>query len=234
MTKTALVTGANKGIGFEIAKQLLEVGYRVLVGARDQKRGETAVNALRKFGDAKLMLLDVSDLESIDNAVTTIKQNYPELTLLVNNAGIPGDMHKPGWEFTVEELQETNQVDFIGPFALSKGLLPLLIANKGTIENISIPIEPHPFFNAFAYQTAKAPLNVMTKSWAMSFEQENIPVEIFAVMPGAVSTDLNGHITGDFVKTPDEAAELIVSFVLDDENHNGQVINYDGTLANYI
>ncbi|ALP36995.1 short-chain dehydrogenase [Paenibacillus sp. IHB B 3084] len=233
MTKTALVTGANKGIGFEIAKQLLEVGYRVLVGARDQKRGETAVTALRKFGDAKLVLLDVADLESIDNAVTTIKQNYPELTLLVNNAGIPGDMHKPGWEFTVEDLQVTHQVDFIGPFALSKGLLPLLIANKGTIENISIPIEPQPFFNAFAYQTAKAPLNVMTKSWAMSFEQESIPVEIFAVMPGAVSTDLNGHITGDFVKTPVQAAELIVSFVLDDENHNGQVINYDGTLAEY-
>lgn len=233
MTKTALVTGANKGIGFEIAKQLLEVGYRVLVGARDQKRGETALTALQKFGDAKLILLDVADLESIDNAVTTIKQNYPELTLLVNNAGIPGDMHKPGWEFTVEDLQATHQVDFIGPFALSKGLLPLLIANKGTIENISIPIEPLPFFNAFAYQTAKAPLNVMTKSWAMSFEQESIPVEIFAVMPGAVSTDLNGHMTGDFVKTPAQAAELIVSFVLDDENHNGQVINYDGTLAEY-
>jgi NAD(P)-dependent dehydrogenase (short-subunit alcohol dehydrogenase family) len=134
MTKTALVTGANKGIGFEIAKQLLEVGYRVLVGARDQKRGETAVTALRKFGDAKLVLLDVADLESIDNAVTTIKQNYPELKLLVNNAGIPGDMHKPGWEFTVEDLQATHQVDFIGPFALSKGLLPLLIANKGSYQ----------------------------------------------------------------------------------------------------
>ncbi|MFB5268343.1 SDR family NAD(P)-dependent oxidoreductase [Paenibacillus enshidis] len=233
MTKTALVTGANKGIGFEIAKQLLEAGYRVLVGARDQERGETAVTALRKFGDAELVLLDVADLESIDHAVTTIKQNYPELTLLVNNAGIPGDMHKSGWEFTVEELQATHQVDFIGPFALSKGLLPLLITNKGMIENISIPIEPHPFFNTFAYQTAKAPLNVMTKSWGMSFEKESIPVEIFAVMPGAVSTDLNGNIQGDFVKTTAQAAEVIVGFILDDENHNGQVINYDGTLAEY-
>ncbi|OKP77636.1 short-chain dehydrogenase [Paenibacillus helianthi] len=233
MTKTALVTGANKGIGFEIAKQLLEAGYRVLVGARDQERGETAVTALQAFGDAHLVLLDVADPQSIDIAVTSIKQNFPELTLLVNNAGIPGDMHKLGWEFAVEELQVTHQVNFIGPFALSKGLLPLLIANRGTIQNISIPIEPLPYFNAFAYQTSKAPLNVMTKSWGMSFEKENIPVEILSVMPGAVSTDLNGNMTGDFVKTTAQAAEFILTFVLDDKNHNGQVINYDGTLAVY-
>jgi len=233
MTKTALVTGANKGIGFEIAKQLLHAGYRVLVGARDQQRGDSAVTALRSFGDAHLILLDVADLESVDQAVITIKENYPDLSLLVNNAGIPGDMHKNGWEFDVAELQATQQVNFIGPFALSKGLLPLLIANHGMIENVSIPIEPLSFFNAFAYQTSKAPLNVMTKSWGMSFARENIPVEIFAVMPGAVSTDLNGNMTGDFVKTPAKAAEYIVSFVLDEENHNGQVINDDGSLAVY-
>ncbi|WP_028591248.1 SDR family NAD(P)-dependent oxidoreductase [Paenibacillus massiliensis] len=233
MTKTALVTGANKGIGYEIAKRLLEAGYRVLVGARDQERGDTAVASLRAFGDAHLLLLDVADLHSIENAVATITQNYTDLSLLVNNAGIPGDMHKVGWEFTVEDLRATHEVNFIGPFALSKGLLPLLIANKGIIQNISIPIEPLPYFNAFAYTTSKAPLNVMTKSWGMSFEKENIPVEIFTVMPGAVTTDLNGNMTGDFVKTPAQAAELIVNFVLDDENHNGQVINYDGTLSVY-
>ncbi|MBY0118615.1 SDR family NAD(P)-dependent oxidoreductase [Paenibacillus xylanexedens] len=233
MTKTALVTGANKGIGYEIAKLLLESGYRVLVGARDQERGETAVASLQALGDAHLILLDVADLHSVGNAVKTITENHPELSLLVNNAGIPGDMHKVRWEFSVEDLQATHQVNFIGPFALSKGLLPLLIANKGTIQNISIPIEPLPYFNAFAYTTSKAPLNVMTKSWGMSFEKENIPVEIFTVMPGAVSTDLNGRMTGDYVKTPVQAAELIVNFVLDEENHNGQVINYDGTLSVY-
>ncbi|MGN7413060.1 SDR family NAD(P)-dependent oxidoreductase [Paenibacillus sp. SAF-068] len=233
MTKTALVTGANKGIGYEIAKRLLGAGYRVLVGARDQERGEAAVAALKTYGNAHLILLDVADLHSVDQAVNTITQNHPELSLLVNNAGIPGDMHQVGWECTVKDLQATHQVNFLGPFALSKGLLPLLIANKGMIQNISIPIEPLPYFNAFAYSTSKAPLNVMTKSWGMSFEKENIPVEILAVMPGAVSTDLNGRMTGDFVKTPDQAAELIVNFILDGENHNGQVINYDGTLAVY-
>lgn len=233
MTQTAFVTGANKGIGFEIAKHLLEAGYRVLVGARDRERGEKAVHDLRAFGDAHLIVLNMADLDSVDQAVQTITVDYPELSLLVNNAGIPGDMHKVGWEFTVEELQATYQVNFIGPFALSKGLLPLLIANQGTIQNISIPLEPIPQFNPFAYTASKAPINIMTKSWGMNFAKENIPVEIFAVMPGGVTTDLNGNMTGDFMKTPAQAAKLITGFVLDDENHNGQVINYDGTLAVY-
>ncbi|MEW4369339.1 SDR family NAD(P)-dependent oxidoreductase [Paenibacillus kandeliae] len=233
MTKTALVTGGNKGIGYEIAKYLLKDGYRVLVGARDQQRGEKAVGELKAFGDAHLILLDVANLQSIDLAVSSIIDNYSDLSLLINNAGIPGDMHKLGWEFNVEELKATYDVNFIGPFALSKGLLPLLIKNKGTIQNITIPIEPLTHFNAFAYATSKAPLNVMTKSWGMSFEHDHIPVQILAVLPGAVSTDLNGNMTGDFVKTPVEAAEFIVSYLTDGQNHNGQIINYDGTSVIY-
>ncbi|WPP39740.1 SDR family NAD(P)-dependent oxidoreductase [Paenibacillus hunanensis] len=229
MTKTVLVTGGNKGIGYEIAKRLLQEGYRVLVGARDQLRGEKAVAELQAWGDAQLVLLDVANLQSIEHAVRIVTDQYSELSLLVNNAGIPGDMHKVGWEFDVEELRATYDVNFIGPFALTKGLLPLLIANHGKIQNVTIPIEPLTHFNAFAYATSKAPLNVMTKSWGMSFEQEQLPVQILAVLPGAVSTDLNGNMTGDFVKMPAEAAEFIVSFLIDDKNHNGQIINYDGT-----
>lgn len=231
--KTALVTGANKGIGFDIAKELLLDDYRVLVGARDEERGLAAVATLRAFGAAELLLIDVADLDSIHAAVETIKANYDDLALLVNNAGIPGDMHKVGWEFSTQELLHTHLVDFIGPFELSKGLLPVIIANQGKILNVSIPIEPIAMFNAFAYQTAKAPLNVMTKAWGLSFTQNDVPVEIFAVMPGAVSTDLNGNIQGDFVKTKEQAAKLIIDFTRDGVNHNGQVINFDGSMVDY-
>nr|WP_243677586.1 SDR family NAD(P)-dependent oxidoreductase [Weissella confusa] len=84
MTKTALVTGANKGIGFGIAKALLQQGYRVLVGARDEQRGSTAVEALRAYGDAQLQLIDVSDLNSIQTAVADITKHEADFSLLVN------------------------------------------------------------------------------------------------------------------------------------------------------
>ena len=189
MTKTALVTGANKGIGFGIAKALLQQGYRVLVGARDEQRGLAAVEALRAYGDAKLQLIDVSDLNSIQHAVADITKQETDFSLLVNNAG--------------------------------------------KIVNVSVPIEPNAWWHPLAYQAAKAPLNVMTKDFGLEFTQQELPVEIMAVMPGAVSTDLNNHIQGDFVKTSDEAGELIAGFATDGENHNGQVINFDGTVADY-
>ncbi|WP_270566678.1 SDR family NAD(P)-dependent oxidoreductase [Clostridium beijerinckii] len=234
--KTALVTGANKGIGFEISKKLLKEGYHVLVGARDESRGKNAIKELAKYGHVDLIKIDYSDSESIKEAVQRVSNEYKELNLLVNNAGIPGPLIKrPSWEFTKEELLETYTVDFLGPFELSKGLLPILIENHGKIVNVSIPIEPMPFpnMNPFAYLTGKAPLNIMTKSWGISIDESALPVQIFAVMPGAVSTDLNNHTTGKGVKMPEEAAEWIVGLALDEKNHNGQVINFEGKLADY-
>ncbi|WP_262986731.1 SDR family NAD(P)-dependent oxidoreductase [Weissella cibaria] len=108
-----------------------------------------------------------------------------------------------------------------------------MIKNAGKIVNVSVPIEPNAWWHPLAYQAAKAPLNVMTKDFGLEFTQQELPVEIMAVMPGAVSTDLNNHIQGDFVKTSDEAGELIAGFATDGENHNGQVINFDGTVADY-
>jgi len=232
---TALVTGANKGIGFEIAKNLGKRGFHVLVGARNEQRGFAATEQLRAEGlAADFLQLDVTDLKSIDAVAKLIAEKYPNLNLLVNNAGIPGyPMYAAGWEFDAATLEQTWRTDFLGPFELIKQLLNTLKANHGKILNVSIPIEPIPFFNAFAYQTAKAPLNVMTKSFGMTFEKENIPVEILAVTPGAVSTDLNGHVQGSFVKTPEQAAKLIVDFAFDGQKRNGQVINFDGALYNY-
>jgi NAD(P)-dependent dehydrogenase (short-subunit alcohol dehydrogenase family) len=232
---TVLVTGANKGIGFEIARNIGKRGYHVLVGARNEQRGLAAVEQLRAEGlSADFLQLDVVDLKSIDAAAKLVAEKYPNLNLLVNNAGIPGyPMYAAGWEFDAATLEQTWRTNFLGPFELIKKLLNTLKANHGKILNVSIPIEPMPFFNAFAYQTAKAPLNVMTKSFAMVFEKENIPVEILTVTPGAVSTDLNGHIQGSFVKTPEQAAALIVGFAFDGQKRNGQVINHDGVIANY-
>lgn len=233
MTKTALVTGANKGIGFEIAKNLLQKGYTVLIGARDVARGEKAVASLTSFGDVHLQTIDVSKVEELPQIAREMTENYPDFSLLVNNAGIPGDMSKSAWDFSISELQETHLTDFIGPYELSRSLLPILEKNKGQILNITIPIEPVSFFHPFAYMSAKAPLNILTKTWGIEFKEQQLPIEIFALMPGGVTTDLNNNLTGPGFKTPQVAAEIAVNLITDNVNRSGQVVNFDGTIANY-
>jgi len=243
--KTIFITGANKGIGYAMALELVLKGSHVIIGARDESRGKQAVKELEaliqssndpktKTSKVDFVQIDISNKASIKQATDTINSKFGSLSLLINNAGIPGDMHKVGWEFDTEELQTTYNTNFLGTFEVSKLLLNTLKQNKGTILSVSIPIEPASFFNAFAYQTSKSALNVMTKSWGLSFKTQNIPVTIMAVMPGAVSTDLNNHVKGDFVKQPEEAAKLILSFLDDKIDHNGHVINFDGRIANYM
>lgn len=233
MTKTALVTGADKGIGYAIARKLLKEGYRVLVGARSSIRGQKAVDELKQFGDARLQLLDVNDISSLSEIAESIMNKYPDFKLLVNNAGIPGDMKKSAWDFSVDELRATHLTDFLGPYELSRKLLPILDKNNGQILNISIPIEPVNFFHPFAYISAKAPLNIMTKTWGLEFKEKNRSVEIFSLMPGGVSTDLNGHMQMPGVKTPEQAAQLAIDLLTDEVNRSGQVVNFDGKIADY-
>jgi len=227
---TAFITGANKGIGRAIAENLGARGYQVLIGARDDSRGRQAVEEMRAIGlDAQFVRIDMADLTSVDEAAAYVGKEYGELELLINNAATPGyPMHAPGWHFEASELERIWRTDFLGPFELVTGLMGVLARNRGRILNVSIPIEPTAGFNAFAYQTSKAPLNVMTKSLGLSFAEEGFPIEIFAVTPGGTSTDLNGHISGPHVKTPEQAASVIVGYLFDGRNHNGQVINFDG------
>ena len=233
---TALITGANKGIGLAIAQNLAALGYHILVGARDNQRGQQAVEALRADGFvADLVLIDVSDMTSVRQAAATVRDDYPELDLLVNNAATPGyPMRAYGWDVDTQTLELIWRTNFLGPFELIKQLKDVLACNHGKILNVSIPSETTVHFNTFAYTVTKAPLNVMTKSLGLAFAAENIPIEILAVTPGGTSTDLNGHIHGPGVKTPEQAAAVIVGFLTDGRDHNAQVINFDGTVYKYI
>ena len=227
---TALITGANKGIGLAIAENLGARGNHILVGARDSSRGGDAVTALRATGiTADLVLIDMADGASVINAAEAVRRDYPELGLLINNAGTPGyPMRAPAWDVDTGTLERIWRTNFLGPFELIKQLIGVLARNHGKILNVSIPSEPSAQFNTFAYQATKAPLNIMTTSLGLSFAAEAIPIEILAVTPGGTSTDLNGHIHGPGVKTPEQAAAVIVGFLTDGVDHNGQVINYDG------
>jgi NAD(P)-dependent dehydrogenase (short-subunit alcohol dehydrogenase family) len=234
MAKKAFITGANKGIGKQIAHEMGKNGWMVLIGARDESRGIEAVRELKEEGiKAEYLNIDLKQPETILAAVNTIKSQHPDLALLINNAGIPGNMGKPGYEFTTDELRDTMETNFFGPFELTRQLLPTLEANNGRIVNITIPIGVNNFFNPFAYKTSKGALNVMTQSLGQNFTQANKPLEIFAIMPGATTTDLNGNSTGEHFKTAEEAGKLITGIIFDGKNHNGEVINYNGAVAHY-
>ncbi|KRL53707.1 SDR family NAD(P)-dependent oxidoreductase [Furfurilactobacillus rossiae] len=221
--KQAFVTGGNKGLGFEIAKQLGQQGWQVIIGSRDAKRGEEAVNQLRAAGleEPQSVELDLSNSQTIQAAAKTITDNYHELQLLVNNAGIPGDMRVAGIETTMADLRETMEVNFFGTFELTQALFPLLKQNQGQVANITIPTTPNKLFNPFAYQTSKGAQNVMTTSLATLFETTDTPVEIFSVHPGPVSTDLNGNLQADFMQSAEEAAAGVVRLITSEEPKQG-------------
>ena len=206
---------------------MLKKNFRVIVGARDFKRGSDAVKVLSEFGDVHLQLIDMADLKSIRSAANDVEKNFGDLTLLINNAGIAGDMNKIAWEFTAQELIDVYTVDFIGAFELTKNLLPLIEKNHGRIVNITMPTNATEFFHPLAYQAAKAPMNIMIDNFAFEFVQRQMFAQIFGLMPGVVSTDLNNHIQGAYVKTPAQAAKQMIEIISDSKNLNGKIIDVD-------
>ncbi|MBU5361078.1 SDR family NAD(P)-dependent oxidoreductase [Enterococcus raffinosus] len=223
--KTALITGANKGIGFAIAKALGTKDWHVVIGARNKERAEVAVAKLREAGVTQVdyLLIDLSHPGTIEQAIKTVESDFSQIDLLVNNAGIPGG-HGSSLTEDLDDLQATMQVNFFGTFQLTQGLLPILEKNNGRIVNITIPTAPNPFWNPFAYKSTKAAQNVMMQAFAIDFEKEKKNLEIFSIHPGPTTTDLNGNITAEGFHTPDDVAEKTVAILLDGQSHQGEFL----------
>lgn len=226
MMKKVLVTGANKGIGFEIARHLGKSGWQVIMGARSQERTEAAIRQLKAEGieTAGWQHVDLSDNESLEISAAEIGRKHPDLSLLINNAGIPGDMEVMSYEADPADVTQTVQVNYIGTFCLTKALLPLLTKNKGRIVNITVPTEVSPYWHPMAYVASKAAQNVMTSIMAMEFEKKQIPVEIFDIHPGATCTDLNNHYSGPGSHQPDVIGEKVAAIINDDQRHQGEFL----------
>ena len=221
-----LVTGANKGIGFGIAKHLGLSGWKVIIGARDEQRATKAINELKSAGVDVLgwVNIELRELDNIELAAKSISEKYPQLSLLVNNAGIPGDMSVDSEHTEISVIRETLDVNFIGTFALTKALIPLLAKNSGRIVNITVPSEISPYWHPLAYVASKAAQNAMMGVMAIEFQQSSTPVEIFSVHPGPTTTDLNGNMAlpgfHDIETVDQKTAELIN----DGQNHQGEFI----------
>ena len=224
--KIALVTGANKGIGFGIAKHLGLSGWKVILGARNQERAEKAIGELASAGVDIIgwTNIELTDPDSLEQAAREVSERFSGLSLLVNNAGIPGDMSVDSQHTEIGDIRKTLEVNFIGTFALTKALLPLLEQNGGRIVNITVPSEISPYWHPLAYVASKAAQNAMMGVMATEFEQNSTPVEIFSVHPGPTTTDLNGNMAllgfHDIETVGRKTAELIN----DGQNHQGEFI----------
>ena len=224
--KTVLVTGANKGIGFGIAKHLGLSGWNIIIGARHQERAEAAIRELKSQNIHVLgwVHIELADLASISKASKEINEKYPELSLLVNNAGIPGDMSVDSGHTELSDIKNTLDVNFIGTFALTKSLMPLLEKNTGRIINVTVPSEISPYWHPLAYMTSKAAQNVMMGVMAMEFQQKEIPLEIFSVHPGPTTTDLNGNMALPGFHDIDTVGKKIAELINDGNSHQGEFV----------
>ena len=224
--KTVLVTGANKGIGFGIAKHLGLNGWRVIIGARHQQRAEKAIAELQALGiDVPGWVnIELADLAGIEKATQEINEKYPELDLLVNNAGIPGDMSVDSLHTAFSDIKETLDVNFIGTFALTKALIPLLSKNGGRIVNVTVPSEISPYWHPLAYVASKAAQNAMMGVMAIEFEQQHTPIEIFSVHPGPTTTDLNGNMSLPGFHDIETVGKKMAELINDGQHHQGEFI----------
>ena len=201
-TTIALITGANKGIGLETARQLGARGVTVLAGARDEARGLRAEQALREAGaDARFVRLDVTDPKSAREAADWVDREYGRLDILVNNAGIARG--GPPSQTDLDQMREVYESNVFGVIRVTNAMLPMLrrvpaarIVNVssevGSITSMTDPASPLAQMPAgLAYPSSKSALNMITAMYAR--ELRDTPIKVNAANPGYTATDLNRH-----------------------------------------
>ena len=224
--KKAFITGANKGIGYGIANHLGTAGWTILLGARDEQRANIAIKELQTAGVdvCGWICIELSDLNSIDKATQVILSEHNDVSLLINNAGIPGDMEERSYATSMHHLRETMEVNFFGTYALTKALIPIIGKNNGRIVNITVPTEVSPYWHPLAYVASKAAQNTMTEIMAMEFNNDKMPIEIFSIHPGPTTTDLNGNMSLPGFHTADTVGRKVAEVICDGICHNGEMI----------
>lgn len=211
---TTLITGANKGLGFEAARRLVEAGHTVYIGARDPERGRRAAEQL----GARLLILDVTDDASVEAAARTVRAQAGVLDVLVNNAGVEPRLPDNGVpapaDLTADHIREVFETNVFGNVRVTHAFLPLLERSQAPVivnlssglasfARVSEPGTPTHGYPGVAYPASKAAVNMLTVQFAKAFPR----MRVNAVEPGFTNTDLNGR-TG--VQSVAQGAEVIV------------------------
>ncbi|MFD9705238.1 SDR family oxidoreductase [Lentzea sp. NPDC059081] len=231
----ALVTGANKGIGYEIAAGLGALGTTVGIGARDPRRGEEAAAKLRADGvDAFFVPLDVTDDESVASAAALVEERFGRLDVLVNNAGIAGEWPTAPSAATPAVLGKVLDTNVIGVVRVTNAMVPLLrrsarprIVNQSShLSSLTLQTSPEVDFGDVdgVYMPSKTFLNAVTVQYA----KELTGIKINACCPGYVATDFNGFQGHE---TPADGAKIAVRLAtLDDDGPTGGLFDNAGTV----
>ncbi|MEE4594660.1 SDR family oxidoreductase [Streptomyces sp. DSM 41524] len=233
---TTLITGANKGLGFETARRLIAAGHTVYLGSRDADRGRRAAEQLG--AGARLVVLDVTDDASVAAAAKTVEADGG-LDVLINNAGIEARTPDGGVigaaEVTADMMKEVFETNVFGVVRVTHAFLPLLrrsaapvvvnvSSGLASLERVSTPDTPTHAYPGVAYPASKTTVNMVTVQYAKAFPE----MRINAVEPGYTATDLNGH-TGH--QTVEEGAEIIVRMAtVGPDGPTGGYFDIEGTL----
>jgi NAD(P)-dependent dehydrogenase (short-subunit alcohol dehydrogenase family) len=192
--RIAIVTGANRGIGFETCRQLSQLGYLTILTSRDESKGRTALETLsREGGELIFHQLDVADLESIRNLAAYVEDNFMICDVLVNNAGVFLDRGRSVLDVPLEVLKETVETNFYGALNMCRAFVPLMRKNNyGRIVNVSSGMGSISSMGGYsaAYKLSKLIMNGMTRIMADEIKDENIKVNTMA--PGWVRSDMGG------------------------------------------
>lgn len=210
-TRIAIVTGANRGIGFETVRQLALIGTKVILTARDEKKGKQSYEKLKKTGDIKFHQLDVTDRESIKNLYEYIQKEFGRLDILVNNAGVYLDKNIEVLNVDLETVKRTMETNLYGPLLLSQTFIPLMEKNNyGRIVNVSSGMGQLKSFLGIGpassgYRISKTSLNMLTCILSDAVRGYNILIN--SVCPGWVKTEMGGS---NATRTTKQATDTIV------------------------
>lgn len=231
--KTAFITGANKGIGYEAAKQLLQKGYHVFIGSRDKAKGIEATTKLSSegFTNVEVIEIDVTDSESVNKARIELGKKIQVLDVLINNSGINGIEFKgdtpimhTSTETDVEKFKEVFEVNVFGVIRVTQAFLDLLkksveprivnvSSSQGSLTLHSDPNFIHYKHKGVAYQSSKAALNMYTI--VLAYELSGLSFKVNAVSPGSTKTDFNHQLGQGSVE---DAARKIIKYATIDNN----------------
>jgi NAD(P)-dependent dehydrogenase (short-subunit alcohol dehydrogenase family) len=234
--KTVLITGANKSIGFEAARQLLQHGYYVYLGSRDLQKGQQAADQLKAEGFAHVepLQLDVTDSASVAAARQALGQQTPVLDVLINNAGILGGMSQPALTSSIDMIKEVFETNLFGVINVTQAFMDLLRQSPAPrIVNVtsglgSLTLHNDPSWKYYAvkgaaYQPSKAALNAYTIM--LAYELRDTPFKVNAVDPGYTATDFNHHSGPGSVS--DAAARLVKAALLGPDGPTSQFFSDD-------